>query len=125
VIYLAILVSIILFPYMLVQLVFGAVFAAIGTLFGSLSLFIYGYRIALSVDQLLNTLLLGFPDESISGRVGRAIETGRPRAGIREFGATLDWLFDFFFGDKDHVQESIEREEGFNNRFEELKFYKD
>jgi hypothetical protein len=39
----------------------------------------YLYNLGLGLDQFLNVVLLGDPDESVSGRLGRAILSGKPK----------------------------------------------
>ena len=73
------------------------------------------YNIALSADQFLNVILLGDPDESISGRTGRAVESGNPRyRWIRPLGAGIDFVFLHLFGEKDHIKNAIEPCEDLN-----------
>lgn len=122
---LALLLTLIVFPYLFALVLIGGFFALLGVVFGSFSLYNYGYRIALSVDQTFNVFLLGFPDESISGRVGRAIETGKPKSGVVTLGKVIDWIFLVLFNDEDHVRQSIEHEDNFGARYEEFKLYRD
>lgn len=122
---LALLLTFIVFPYLISLVLIGGLFAALGAALGSYSLYLYGFRIALSVDQTFNVFLLGFPDESISGRVGRAVETGRPKPGVVTLARVIDWVFLVFFNDEDHVRNSIEAEDDFGSRYEEFKLYRD
>ena len=39
----------------------------------------YLYNLGLGLDQFLNVILLGDPDESVSGRLGRAMKSGKPK----------------------------------------------
>jgi hypothetical protein len=71
----------------------------------------YIYNNALAIDQYLNAVLLGDPDESISGRTGRAIASGKPKWWVKPFGWFLDKLFEVLFNEKDHVLNAIEPEE--------------
>jgi hypothetical protein len=122
---LAILLTLIVFPYLFSLVLVGGFFALLGFVFGSFSLYNYGYRIALSVDQTFNVFLLGFPDESISGRVGRAIQTGKPKSGVVTLGKVIDWIFLVFFNDENHVRNSVEPEDDFGSRYEEFKLYRE
>jgi hypothetical protein len=80
------------------------------------------YRILLGFDQLLNVFLLGFPDESISGRTGRAMATGRPKWFVPRLYRFLNWLF-AKFGDDLHCENAVEYEENFNKRIEVWRWY--
>lgn len=63
----------------------------------------YFWNILISVDQSLNTLFGGNPDETISSRAGKAAEEGRA------WGCYLCKVLDWF--DKDHCINNIERDE--------------
>lgn len=76
------------------------------------------FRLLLAIDQLANAILLGFPDESISGRVGRAIASGRPKDWVRPIRDILDYVFLKLFNDPDHCNTSQEPEERFEERYE-------
>jgi len=60
----------------------------------------YLVNILLGVDQLLNVIMLGDPDETISSRCGRVF----PDSAITHF---IDAIF---FWKKDHCQRAIEQE---------------
>lgn len=65
------------------------------------------YNLFLALDQLLNTLLLGHPDETLSSRLGRTIDNER-HFFIKPFRILVDTIF--FFdkeGDKGHCEKSI------------------
>lgn len=64
----------------------------------------YGRHILIAVDQLLNTLLGGWPDETLSSRAYRLALVGSPWP-MR----VIDVLA-LVFGDKDHCRESYESE---------------
>jgi hypothetical protein len=68
----------------------------------------YLIRLLVSVDQFLNTLCLGNPDETISSRVGKAAERGS-RWGIAAEGL-IDCVF-ALLGQRDHCRAVIERDE--------------
>ena len=71
----------------------------------------YLFNLALGLDQWVNVLLLGDVDDSISGRCGRAIESGKPKWFVRLAAPIIDWLFLKCFNDTDHCKNSIEPEE--------------
>ena len=71
----------------------------------------YLYNLILSVDQFANAVLLGDPDESLSGRTGRAMQSGRPKKFVPTLAKFMDWLFWVIFKEKDHVLNAIEPEE--------------
>ena len=71
----------------------------------------YGYNLALSLDQFVNAILLGDPDESISGRTGRAMKSGKPKWWIPAQHKFIDWLFLTLFKEKDHCFNGMEPEE--------------
>lgn len=62
----------------------------------------YLLNILISIDQFVNTVAGGDPDETISGRLGKHF----PNSEFRKF---VDWMFG-----PDHCKESIEEEEGSN-----------
>lgn len=64
----------------------------------------YAWNVLISLDQLLNTLLGGDPDETLSSRMGKRARKGDKLG--RCFCAVLDVL------DKNHCEKSIERDEG-------------
>jgi len=87
------------------------------------------FRVLLALDQLGNVLPIpyigfGFPDESWSGRAGRALATGRQHFWVKSFCKTLDYVFEKLVGEKEHCKNSIEPDERFNERFELFPWYK-
>lgn len=66
----------------------------------------YLWRVLIAIDQLLNALLGGRPDHTISGRVGYHAKQGKRWARAARF--ILDRLFWF---DPDHCYKSIEWDE--------------
>lgn len=64
----------------------------------------YIWNILISIDQLINTFFGGFPDETLSSRMGK-----RARKGDR-FAKCFCNVLDVF--DKDHCEKSIEEDEG-------------
>ncbi|WP_275098073.1 hypothetical protein [Sedimenticola hydrogenitrophicus] len=65
----------------------------------------YGWNLLIALDQLVNALLAGDPDETLSSRMGRAVRDGRCR-GCYWICRALHRL------DPDHCQKSIEHDEG-------------
>lgn len=61
-------------------------------------------RILVALDQLLNTLFNGYPDETISSRAAKAKKRGAA------WGCILCKILDWF--DKDHCEKYIEYDEG-------------
>ncbi len=71
----------------------------------------YLYNLALAHDQWINAILLGDPDESISGRCGRALASGRPKWFVSPLARHVDWVFRVFFREEHHVVNAVESEE--------------
>lgn len=71
----------------------------------------YLFNIALGLDQWINTLLLGDVDDSISGRCGRAIASGKPKWFVPYLAKFIDYLFFSLFDQVDHCKDSQEPEE--------------
>lgn len=124
-IYFAVFIFLTQFLPMLMLLCVGVTFAALGSMFSSFTLYKYGFRIALSVDQMANTFLLGFPDESISARIGRAVQTGKPKRGVKTLEKSINFIFLKAFGSENHCQSSVEPEDNFGARYEEFKLYRE
>ena len=74
------------------------------------------YNLLIAIDQLVNTLLLGHPDETISSRLGRSM--GKERyIWVKGFRIFVDTLFFFDTkGKKRHCQKSVMRLEQKNFR---------
>lgn len=64
----------------------------------------YLWNLFIAVDQLVNTIFGGYPDETISSRMGKRARKGDKFA--IHFCSVLDVL------EKDHCEKSIERDEG-------------
>ena len=64
----------------------------------------YFRRLFVAVDQLLNVVLGGHEDETISSRIGKDARRGRKFACV--LCRVLDWL------DPHHCEKAIERDEG-------------
>ena len=65
----------------------------------------YLKNILVSIDQLLNTILGGFPDETLSSRAYKL------RILHREFWES-NLINCLFFWQKDHCKENVEKDEG-------------
>jgi hypothetical protein len=68
----------------------------------------YSYNLALACSQLFNTVLLGDPDESISGRLGRSYLSGRPKWFVEPWMGAVDWFFVIVFNELNHCVNSVE-----------------
>ncbi|KKN84445.1 hypothetical protein LCGC14_0289070 [marine sediment metagenome] len=67
----------------------------------------YFRKILISIDQLFNTILGGWPDETISSRLGKKAREGNPWAKY------ACWLIGkVFFHNTRHCSEAIEEDEG-------------
>ncbi len=64
----------------------------------------YLFNQLVALDQSVNTLFGGAPDETISSRAGKAMNAGK------KWGCVLCKFLDFF--DKDHCLKNIENDEG-------------
>lgn len=67
----------------------------------------YFWNILISIDQLANTFLGGFPDETISSRMGKHIRVNTECSVCRFLCKLLDII------DPGHCEKSIEEDEGF------------
>lgn len=70
----------------------------------------WGYNFWISVDQFVNTITLGDPDETISSRLGKW--STYPDSGVfrKTVGITACFFLDLV--DKDHCEKNIDPEEG-------------
>jgi hypothetical protein len=64
----------------------------------------YTWNLLIAIDQLFNALLGGFPDETLSSRMGKKARKGD------KFAKCFCRVLDVF--DKDHCEKSIENDEG-------------
>lgn len=71
----------------------------------------YLFNIALGYDQWINVLLLGDTDDTISGRCGRAMASGKPKWFVKILAPVIDYMFLKLFKHVDHCKDSIEPEE--------------
>jgi hypothetical protein len=74
------------------------------------------YNFLLGSDQMLNVLLLGDPDESLSGRLGRAMASGRAKWWVPSCARTVDRLARWVSGEIDHCANAVEPEEAAMNK---------
>jgi hypothetical protein len=71
----------------------------------------YIWNILIAVDQLVNTLCGGDPDETISSRLGKWAINGDNKCGIRKaIYNGVNNIVELF--EKDHFKKSIEADEG-------------
>lgn len=68
---------------------------------------IYLANVFLALDFFLNAVLLGSPEDSISGRLGRAIQSGKPKWFVKPIASVVDYVALHIFGQKDHCINSI------------------
>ncbi|MFO0447771.1 MAG: hypothetical protein ACK52I_03615 [Pseudomonadota bacterium] len=71
----------------------------------------YLYNLGLGIDQMINVLLLGDPDESLSGRMGRAMLSGKPKWWVPACVKVNDWLWFILAGEIDHSANAVEPDE--------------
>lgn len=64
----------------------------------------YFWNFLISIDQLANTILGGYPDETLSSRLGKLARKKQP------FSMCMCRILHFF--DKGHCEKSIEEDEG-------------
>jgi hypothetical protein len=65
----------------------------------------YLWNVLIWIDQGLNVLFAGDPDETLSSRMGKAVREDRCT-----FCKAFCWFLDLF--DKNHCEKSIEEDEG-------------
>jgi hypothetical protein len=71
----------------------------------------YGWNILIAIDQLVNTLCGGDPDETISSRLGKWALAGENKRGIRKvIYQIVNAIVELF--QKNHFQKSIETDRG-------------
>ena len=66
----------------------------------------YLWNILISIDQLVNTIFGGYPDETISSRIGKHVHWH----GDTGWRLSLSKFLNLF--DKDHTKKTIEEDEG-------------
>jgi len=71
----------------------------------------YCWNILIAIDQLINTICGGDPDETLSSRMGKWARAGRNKKGIRKkVYKIVNCIVELF--EKDHFKKSIEEDEG-------------
>lgn len=77
----------------------------------------YFWNILISIDQFVNTIFGGSPDETISSRLGKWARDEKHTSGIRKYiYIIVNYIVELF--EKDHFKKSIEEDEGNNNIIE-------
>jgi hypothetical protein len=71
----------------------------------------YIYNLGLGIDQFINVLLLGDPDESLSGRTGRAMLSGTPVFFVPFLWRFIDFVALVLAGELNHCINAVENEE--------------
>jgi hypothetical protein len=70
----------------------------------------YLWNILVAIDQMVNTLCGGDPDETLSSRMGKWVIQGEKK-GLRKYIYKIaNWVVELF--EKDHFKKSIEEDEG-------------
>jgi len=73
----------------------------------------YFWNILISIDQLVNTIFGGDPDETISSRMGKWSRDGKNDHGLKKpIYKIANFIVELF--EKDHFEKSIEEDEGKN-----------
>jgi len=71
----------------------------------------YCWNILIAIDQLINTLFCGDPDETLSSRMGKWAIAGKHKKGTRKVVYQVcHFVVELF--EKDHFKKSIEEDEG-------------
>jgi hypothetical protein len=71
----------------------------------------YLWNILIAIDQFVNTICGGDPDETISSRLGKWAIDGENKSGIRRYiYKVVNWIVELF--ERDHFKKSIEEDEG-------------
>ena len=77
----------------------------------------YLWNILIAIDQFVNTLCGGDPDETISSRLGKWHQEGISKKSFRLIiYKIINWIVELF--QKDHFKKSIETDEGSNRSIE-------
>jgi hypothetical protein len=114
-----------MFPIMVAELILGATMLYCGKLFKSHKLSTHGLQLALAVDQYMNVVWLGNPDETISSRTGRAIVSGKPKWYVKYILHPFVDRAARLFGDgPDHCIRAIEHDEHMEDQYEVWKWHK-
>ena len=98
------------FLFTLPMLLYYGLWNLAGALVGSKSMRHYAVRCMVAPDQWWNAALRGEEDETVSSRLGRAIQSNHPKWGARWFAYVVNFIFLLVAGQKNHVLESIEKQ---------------
>jgi len=122
---LAFITTLIFLPIAVFQVILGAVIYLLGILFKSKKLKTHGKDLAIAADQNMNVVWLGYPDETISSRTGRAILSEKPKWYIKFLLHPIVDRAARFFGDKpDHCVRAVETQLKMEEQYEILKWHK-
>jgi len=122
----ALLNTLVMFPIMIAQLILGAGLYCIGNWFKWNKTKTHGFQLAVAVDQYMNVVWLGNPDETISSRTGRAIASGKPKWYIKYLlHPFVDWAARRFGDGPDHCVRAIEHDENMDHQYEVWKWHKE
>ena len=71
----------------------------------------YLWNLLIALDQSINTVFGGDPDETLSSRMGKWAKNGENNRGLRK---PIYWISNFVVElfQKDHFQKSVEEDEG-------------
>lgn len=73
----------------------------------------YFWNVLIAIDQFINTIFGGDPDETISSRLGKWARTGRNKRGNKKIIFKIaNFVVELF--EKDHFAKSVEEDEGTN-----------
>ena len=71
----------------------------------------YFWNLFISIDQFVNTVFGGSPDETISSRLGKWARNSKHKSGVRRHIYNIvNFIVEVF--EKDHFKKSIEEDEG-------------
>lgn len=71
----------------------------------------YFWNVLIAIDQLVNTIFGGDPDETLSSRMGKWAIEGQHQKGLRKvLYCVCNYVVELF--EKDHFKKSIESDEG-------------
>jgi len=116
---LAVVSTVVFFPMMLLQVLLGALIYWIGRLSRSKRLRTHGKDLAMAADQNLNTIWLGYPDETVSSRTGRAMASGEPKWYIKHILCPfVDRAAQVFGDEPNHCARSIETQLHMDSQYE-------
>jgi hypothetical protein len=96
------------FPIMILEVGISAVIYTNGILFQSEILRRYGRNRMAAVDQLGNTILGGDYDETLSGRLGRALLSNRPHFLAYWLSRFVDYMAFIIAGEENHCINSLD-----------------